>query len=415
MNFFPPKEESALRRLLIADGLDAIGDQVTILALPTLALLLLRLPANQVSILVAVEWMPSLLLSGLIGRAVDRFDRRVVLVVAGLVAGFGAVSMAVVPILPKQLHFPTLFVACFVYAAGSLAFAIAAAASVPVVIRNMTVSDGISHQSGIRSTAKIVGQAVAGPVIQLLGAVVGVIAAALISVLRAAIVFRLPSSLSPANGAPPSAQRKLEPWRVVVSDPLLRSITLGVFAMNLGHSMIEVIFFAYLYTHLNLTPIEASIMLLAGGVGAVSAAHWSRSLHKMASARILCSLSGTVASLAVWMIPAAGLGHAFPVLIAYDLIFSVAATVFAITFSVVRQQLVPNHLLGQLASVSSTMNAGAMAIGASVVALLLPSLGVSRMIVVGCLGSSLGALVLIGMLLARPRVRIVVAPTEPRA
>ncbi len=70
------------RLLWLGQGLSQVGTQITVVALPLLAVVTLGGTPLQVSGLVAVEYLPSLVLGLLAGLLVDRMERRSVMLVA---------------------------------------------------------------------------------------------------------------------------------------------------------------------------------------------------------------------------------------------------------------------------------------------------------------------------------------------
>src|ERR671919_1732707 len=82
-------------RLWSAQTISQFGSQITALALPLAALLVLHASAFQVAALATVEWLPWLLFSLPAGAWVDRVHRRPVLIVADVGRGLALVSIPV--------------------------------------------------------------------------------------------------------------------------------------------------------------------------------------------------------------------------------------------------------------------------------------------------------------------------------
>ena len=82
-------------RLWTGESISILGDQVTALALPMIAILLLHAPAWQLGVLTAASWVPYLG-ALLIGSAIDMVpSKRVVLIIADLTRG---VALATIPL-----------------------------------------------------------------------------------------------------------------------------------------------------------------------------------------------------------------------------------------------------------------------------------------------------------------------------
>src|SRR5215211_7672078 len=82
-------------RLWSAQTISQFGSQITALALPLVALLVLDVSAFQVAVLTAVEWLPWLLVSLPAGAWVDRMRRRPVLILADLGRGAALLSIPI--------------------------------------------------------------------------------------------------------------------------------------------------------------------------------------------------------------------------------------------------------------------------------------------------------------------------------
>jgi MFS family permease len=83
-------------RLWSAQTISQFGSQVTVLALPLAAILVLHASAFEVAALTTVEWLPWLVFSLPAGVWVDRLPRRRVLVVTDLGRAAALVSIPVV-------------------------------------------------------------------------------------------------------------------------------------------------------------------------------------------------------------------------------------------------------------------------------------------------------------------------------
>ena len=93
--------ERAFRRFWLGQSVSMLGDQVTLLAVPLLAVLVLHAGAQQMGLLVAVGSLPSLLLSMWTGSLVDRYGHRRVVMLAGDV---GRAALLVLVALTMAMH-----------------------------------------------------------------------------------------------------------------------------------------------------------------------------------------------------------------------------------------------------------------------------------------------------------------------
>src|SRR5215472_18893228 len=84
-------------RLWTAQAVSLFGTQVTSLALPTVAILLLHASPIEVGVLVAIPWVAYLCVGLFAGVIVDHFPRRRIMIVAdiGRALALGSVPLAV--------------------------------------------------------------------------------------------------------------------------------------------------------------------------------------------------------------------------------------------------------------------------------------------------------------------------------
>lgn len=395
--FVLPSSERSLRKLFAGDALTTVTDQLVLLAIPTLALSIAGLSAEEVSILTASQWIPALLLSGVFGRVADSCDRRLVLGVAGLCAATGAGAMTLVTLIDPAARLYYLLTFGLLYAAGASSYAVASAANVPRLVKNVSVPEAISAQASIRNVARIAGLAMAGPIVQFYGAVIGLVSAAVCSLVRAGIVASISPTEADVDERKRAQQDRTSAWRVALGNRTLRRFLAANTTMNAGSSMVLGSFFAFCYLKLGITPFSVGVMLFVGGCSAVIASRQARRLMERFPPKVLCAATGIGAGTLVWLIPASAFLPTLPTLLLYEALFSAAATVFAVSFAVVRQRIVPSHLLGKLVGVSSMGTAFAMVTGSLAGAVVIDQLGLFAAVCVGCALTSLGTLFLIGV------------------
>jgi MFS family permease len=80
------RREREFRKLWAGQTISLLGDQITGVALPLTAVLVLGASAAEMGVLVAAEWLPYLLLSVVAALWVDRRRRRRLVLVAADVA-----------------------------------------------------------------------------------------------------------------------------------------------------------------------------------------------------------------------------------------------------------------------------------------------------------------------------------------
>src|SRR5260370_19554637 len=155
------------RNLWLAQSVSLLGSQVTLLAFPLVALLLLHASALEVSLLATAEFLPVMLLGLPAGAWVERLPRRPVLLICD---GARALALASVP-LAKVLHvlsLPLLYSVAFIIGLGTLFFDVAQLSYLPALVEESRLADGNAKLEGSRSFAQLAGPTVGGFLAQLL-------------------------------------------------------------------------------------------------------------------------------------------------------------------------------------------------------------------------------------------------------
>ncbi|MCC2635537.1 MAG: transporter, partial [Ramlibacter sp.] len=129
MSYFP----ASFNRLAAANLAAQSAEQLSLAAVPLVAVLALGSGAGEIGFLAAVQTLPYLLLSIPLGLAADRLPRRTLMVLA---EGLRAVSLLVLlaMVVTGAMTIPWLAVVGFVGAVGTVAFSVAAPALVPALV-----------------------------------------------------------------------------------------------------------------------------------------------------------------------------------------------------------------------------------------------------------------------------------------
>jgi hypothetical protein len=148
-------------RLWSAQTISQFGSQITLLALPLAAILVLDASAFEVAALTAVEWTPWLLFSLPAGAWVDRLRRRRVLVVTDLGRAAAIVSIPVAYAL-DALTLWQLYGVGFLTGTLTVFFDVAYVAYLPSLVERRQLGDGNSKLEITRSGAQLGGPGLAG-------------------------------------------------------------------------------------------------------------------------------------------------------------------------------------------------------------------------------------------------------------
>jgi MFS family permease len=247
----------------------SLGSQITFLALPLTAVLVLDATPAQMGVLTATGAIPALLVGLFVGVWVDHRRRRPILIAAEV--GHGAL-LIVIPIaaILGVLRIEHLYVVAFL--GGTLApFSdVARQAFLLSLVGREQLVEGNSKLEMSWSVAEILGPGVAGGLVQLVTAPMA-IAFDAISFLISALFLGLIRTPEPAPR--PSDQRQ-DIWgeigeglRLVSGDRLLRTIAGCIGTVNLFNSVLEAVFLLYLTRELGIGPGLLGLAFASGSVG----------------------------------------------------------------------------------------------------------------------------------------------------
>ncbi|MEU8924850.1 MFS transporter [Kitasatospora sp. NPDC048545] len=369
----PPLRRNRPLLLLVVEQLTgSVGRQVTALALPLLAIAHLGAGPLGVSALVAVTYLPGVLLSPLIGVLVDRARLRRLLVAGAWlqVPVVGSVPLAAALDGPTWPH---LFAAAALSGALGSVQGVALQSGLPRVVPAAHLLPANSSLTGARTVGLIGGPALGGVLIGLVDPAPALLVECAAYLVGGALFLALPASLDrPPREAGAGARSRIEALReglaVIRRETPLRRQALAAAGLNLGGGAASGLFVLYAERELGLAPWQLGTVYAAyavgTGAGVLAATPVARALGTTRAVRV-CAVG---AGAALFLIPAASLGAAFAVLVLYQLLFAPLATVWSIAMTTGRQLATPAHLLGRVnaflqAVLTATLPVGAFAGG----------------------------------------------------
>jgi MFS family permease len=395
------------RRLWIGQSISELGSQVTTLALPLAAVLVLHASTLQVGLLTTAGYAAFLLVGLPAGAWVDRLRRRPIMITADIVR---AVTLASVPAAYalRVLTLGQLYVVAFTVGVASVFFDVAYMSYVPSLVGVEHVVEANAKLQVTVSLAQVGGPSAAGYLIGALGAPVAFLANAasfVVSVLSlAAIREREPP---PVRDDPRTIRAEMtEGVTFVVREPILRMIAGCTATWNLFYSAIYAIVVVFLVRQVHLNASTIGLILSAGAVGGVIGGLFASRLRvRLGSARIIWVSAAVTAPFAL-LIPltSAGPGVAFFAVSAF--VISLGSVVYNVNQASFRQLLCPPRLLGRMNATIRFIVWGTIPLGGLLGGVLGSWLGDRQAIWVGAVGVALAPT----WLLLSPLLRLRDAP-----
>jgi MFS family permease len=381
-------------RLWGATTVSQLGSQVTLVALPLAAVLVLDASTFQVALLTTFDFLPFLLFGLPAGVWVDRLTRRPILIVAD----FGrAAALASIPIAYgfDALTLGQLYAVGFAVGVLTVFFELAFTSYLPSLIEREQLIEGNSKLEVSRSGAFIAGPGLAGVLVDLLRAPGAIVVDAVSFLASGLLVLRVEAQERwvAAAGARAGMRRELaEGLRYVASHRYLWPIAASTATSNLFWNAAFAVYFVYVGRELALEPAVIGVVLTLGNLGwlagAVLVGRITRRLGvgaTLATSAFLHAPSWALVALA----PQSG---PVPVLILGHAITSFAAVVYNVTTVTLRQSVTPERLQGRTVGALRTVVWGVTPLGALLGGALASAFGLRATFWIAAAGSAVAAL-----------------------
>jgi MFS family permease len=349
-------------------AISEVGSQVSLLALPTVAILVLGASPFQVGLLAACENLAFPVLGLVAGVYVDRLRRRPIMIVCD-VGRLLALASVPIAFALGALSMGQLYAVALVVGVGTVFFDVSYQSYLPALIPRADLIEGNTKLQVTSSVAQMAGPALGGFLIQLAGparAVAADAASFLISVVSLVLIRRPEPSPAPASV---SGRRGFfaEMWegiQVVFASPTIWKIAGSTSTSNLGSNLFFAVFLIFAYRSLHLNPGTVGVIFAAGAVGgllgALTAAWIPRRIGLGPTLFVTILLGG----LSLILVPLAQFGFAVPLLFASMFVGSFVNPVYNINQVSLRQAITPDRVQGRMNATVRTIIWGTNPIGA---------------------------------------------------
>ncbi|NED49812.1 MFS transporter [Micromonospora aurantiaca] len=354
------------RLLWTAHTVSAVGSNMTVVALPLVAVAVLDATTFQVAVLTAAAWLPWLLAGLPVGAWVDRVRRRPVMIAADLA---GAALFASVPVaaLLGLLTVGHLLVVALGAGLARVFFETADQVYLPTLLRPEQVPEANARLHATQTASYLVGPGLAGLVAQIVGAVAAVALDALSFLFSALCLRRIRAvEARPHRPAGTASMRRevAAGLRFVVRDPYLRVLTVFGAASNIGLTGYQAVLVVFLVRSAELPAGLVGLLIglasLGGVIGAALAARLSR---RLGSARTLL-VAGALTGPPALLIPLAGPGARTGWLVLGGVLVSLGVAVGNVVKGSFRQTYSPHRLLGRVTVSMHLLNYGTIPLAA---------------------------------------------------
>jgi len=378
-------------KLWVGDTISQFGSQITFLAIPLTAAVLLGATPFEMGLLGTIEMLPFLLISLPAGVWVDRLPRRRILISGDLVR---AVALGTIPgvwfMRPELLGMPWLYVVAIVGGTATVFFDAAYQAYLPSLVERDQLIEGNQKLELSRSTAQLTGPGIAGALISFLSAPVTIAVDSVSFLVSAAAVWliRKPEPApepKPAGHAGGMLAEIREGLGVVTGSPILRSIAACTATSNLSTSIAFAAFFIFLTRDLALDAARIGLIFAIGNVGGLVGALIAGRVPKLIGTGPAIVGSAIFGTAFLWLNAAATRETAFAILVFTGLTTQIGNQVYNVNQVSLRQAITPDRLQGRMNASMRFIVWGTIPIGTFLGGVLAELIGVRQAIFVGSL------------------------------
>ncbi|MGZ3185137.1 MAG: MFS transporter [Telluria sp.] len=402
-------QSADFRRYWLISTLGAFGSQITTLALPLCAVLMLHASASQMGTLAAMQALPFALFGLPAGVLLDRCRRMPILLASKATFGLALASVPVMYWL-GWLAMPWLYVVGFMTGTANAVGGSAEQVFLTFLIGRENMIDAQAKLASTDSASRLIGPGIGGVLIQLLTAPFAI---ALDAASFAYAIFSLRRMDAREPEPTPSGKH---PWRDMVEGlkfvwqhDLLRNLAwmAGIWhVLFYGYAALSVL---YATRVLDLSPGQLGIAQMLGGLGVLASSLLLKPLSRRLGAGGVIAV-GLSLTAGMWslmpLLPAALFGSHTATLFAYGgivLAFDCGVMLFFMPYVSLRQRITPDEFLGRMISTMRFLTVATAPLGALLAGVIADHFGVRT----GLAVVAIGALALTVWLLGFTSVRTV--------
>ncbi|MFF0720104.1 MFS transporter [Verrucosispora sp. NA02020] len=383
---------TAFRRYWSAQTVSLFGDQITMLAVPLLALLAVGAGPAEMGYLTAASLLPNLFFSLPAGAWVDRYPyRRQVMIVTDLGR---AVLLLAVPVLWWADVLSLLLLCAMVFLVGTLSvfFEVAHQSLFAALVRRADYVDANSLVNGSRAMAHVAGPSLGGVLVQVLTAPFALLSGVVTYLVSAVFLSR--TEVTEHSVRSDSARGMAAGVRYVARSEVLRATLLGTTTLNLFNFMFAALFVLYVTTELGVSPGMLGLVIGAGAVGGLLGATVTGPVSRRIGIGPAVLLGFVVFPAPLLLVPLATGPQplVLALLFAAEFVSALGVMILDIAVGSVQIAATPVAMLAVVSGFRRTVNHGIRPIGALVGGALGATLGVRPALWIAALGALLGVL-----------------------
>ncbi|MFN2483836.1 MAG: MFS transporter [Candidatus Limnocylindria bacterium] len=383
-------------KLWSAATVSSVGDEITQLALPTVAILTLEATPFEFGLLGTIQFLPFILLTLPAGAWVDRLRRRPILIIGDIGR---AVALATIPLafLFGVLTIWQLYVVGFVVGCLTVFFDVAYQSYLPALVDRDQLVEGNSKLEVSRSSVQIAGPGAAGVIIGFITAPFAILADAASFLGSALFVFSIRKQEPPVSrhldehGEKRASMRQdvAEGLRYVLGHRYLRWIAACTATSNLFTNLGFAVILIYAYREVGLTPATVGFAFSLGNIGVLVSALLSSRVPRWIGTGPAIVWSTIVFAPSLLLIAIAPKETFVPFFVASGLLGGFGSVIYNVTQVSFRQAITPQRMQGRMNATMRFIVWGTIPIGSLLGGALATVFGLVPAIWVAAIGSLL--------------------------
>jgi MFS family permease len=363
-------------RFWTASTVSTVGDAVTTVALPLLAVAVLHASTFEVSLLTAAQYLAWLLIGLPAGVIVQHLPLRGTQVAMDLVRAAAMLSLPAAAFL-GVLTLPHLLVVALVVGMASVVYFVGASTFLPAIVSKEELTARNSLTSGSHAATNLGGPSLGGVLVQAVGAAGALVFDVVSYLLSAALTATLPQPRRepPADGGTPVLAQIRAGLRFVARHEVMRPCVIGATLVNTVNGALLALVPVYLVRTLDVSPALIGVLIATDGLGSlVGAALTTRLAARFGSARTLLAASAACPA-ALLLLPLAWPGAGLSVFALGYGGFGCGVVIFSVLTRTHRQTATPPGLLARVMATVRFVSWGVIPLGAVAAGLVATWLG----------------------------------------
>ena len=393
----PLHRQRTFLRFWAGQTVSVFGDQVSALAIPLTAVLVLHASALEVGLLTSMAWLPHLFFSLPAGVWIDSRPRRRRMMIAADALRAAALFTLPVAWWLGALTVWQLLVVTFVVGALTVVFDLANASFFVALVRRAQYVEAQGRFSTSRSLSYIAGPSTAGFLVQLLGAPVALLVDATSFVFSALMLGGTDVDEPPVEHPEEGAVHRLRAaFAHLLRDPLLRGSLLCTSTINFFNFLLVAIFVLYASRTLGLSAGTIGIVLGVASVGALLGAMIAPRVGRLLGIGRAVVIGAVLFPVPMALFPLAHGSHVVSsaMLLTGEFFASVGVMIFDVNQNSLLALAIPQALRSRVVGAYRFVNYGTRPVGALLGGILGSAIGLRETMWISVVGATLGVLFL---------------------